>query len=381
MRHMPIVLTINAGSSSVRLSLEDSDGETARTIGSRHDKAHPADRVVTIRDFLAAHGSLRPAAAANRIVHGGHRFAKPVLLDPSVTLALEDLAPLAPLHIPEALAWSRAAASVLGPAVPQIGVFDTEYFAGIPPVASTYAIPAGLAERHGIRRFGFHGLAHRGLWRRWKALRPDLADGGRLVTLQLGSGCSAAAIRNGAPLDTSMGFTPLEGLVMSSRCGDVDPGVLLALQRQEGLDPDGLERLLDHESGLRGISGSTGDMRELLAQPENPAARLAVDVFCYRVRKYVGAYVAVLGGADGVVFGGGIGENSPEVRSRSISGLEALGIALDEDANRAMVGREGRIARPGMATDVAVLSSDEAGEMAREAVSFLRGTAGRGGME
>jgi acetate kinase len=261
--------------------------------------------------------------------------------------------------------------------VPQICVFDTAYFADLPKVASTYAIPKGLAERHGIRRFGFHGFAHKALWRRWAELRPDLPGGGRLVSLQLGSGCSAAAIRRGAPLDTSMGFTPIEGLVMSTRSGDLDPGVLLTLQRREGLDPDALERLLDHESGLLGISGSSGDMRKLAAEPENPAARLAIDVFCQRVRKYAGAYLAVLGGVDGIVFGGGIGENSPEVRARCLSGLEPLGIVLDEEANHATIGRDGRISPVRSAIDVEVVVADEAGEMAREAASLLSTSPGR----
>jgi acetate kinase len=368
---MPTILTINAGSSSVRFALVDSDGEAVQTIASRHEGAHPTDRAGTLERFLSPEGQPPPDAVAHRIVHGGRRFVQPVLLDASVTRALEELTPLAPLHIPEALAWSRAAGDVLGSAVPQICVFDTAYFADLPKVASTYAIPKGLAERHGIRRFGFHGLAHKALWRRWTELRPDLSGGGRLVSLQLGSGCSAAAIRRGAPLDTSMGFTPIEGLVMSTRSGDLDPGVLLTLQRREGLDPDALERLLDHESGLLGISGSSGDMRKLAAEPENPAARLAIDVFCQRVRKYAGAYLAVLGGADGIVFGGGIGENSPDVRARCLSGLEPLGIVLDEEANRATIGRDGRISPVRSAIDLEVVVADEAGEMAREAASLL----------
>jgi acetate kinase len=374
---VPTILTINAGSSSVRLSLVRSDGDAVRTIASRHEGAHPTDRAGTLEQFLSPEGQPPPDAVANRIVHGGSRFVKSVLLAPSVARALEELTPLAPLHIPEALAWSRAAGDVLGSAVPQICVFDTAYFADLPMVASTYAIPKGLGERHGIRRFGFHGLAHKALWRHWTALRPDLPEGGRLVSLQLGSGCSAAAIRRGAPLDTSMGFTPIEGLVMSTRSGDLDPGVLLTLQRREGLDSDGLERLLDHESGLLGLSGSSGDMRELTADPENPAARLAIDVFCHRVRKYVGAYLAVLGGADGIVFGGGIGENSPEVRARCLSDLEPLGIVLDEEANHATVGRDGRISPVRSTIEVDVAVADEAGEIAREAVLLLSRPTGR----
>jgi acetate kinase len=368
---MATILTINAGSSSVRFAVVDSNGETTRTVASERMESRPADRAGMLGRFLSASGAPRPAAVAHRIVHGGNRFIRPVRLDTAVARALEDLAPLAPLHIPEALAWARTAGDVFGPTLPQIGVFDTAFFADLPEVASTYAIPKRLADRHGIRRFGFHGFAHRALWRRWTALRPDLPAGGRLVSLQLGSGCSAAAIRRGTPLDTSMGFTPTEGLVMSTRSGDVDPGVLLALQRREGLDADALERLLDRESGLLGLSGSSGDMRELLADRGNPAAELAIEVFCRRVRKYVGAYLAVLGGADGIVFGGGIGENAPEVRRLALSDLAALGIALDDVANGRTVGRDGRISADGSAIAVEVVVADEAGEIARDAASLI----------
>jgi len=371
---MRTILTINAGSSSVRFALVESNGETIRKVAGEHVESHPSDRSGTLARFLSANGSPRPAAVAHRIVHGGNRFVAPVRLDASVARALEELTPLAPLHIPEALAWGRTADEVLGSAVPQICVFDTAFFADLPRVASTYAIPKRLSERHGIRRFGFHGFAHKALWRRWTALRPDLSEGGRLVTLQLGSGCSAAAIRRGAPLDTSMGFTPTEGLVMSTRSGDVDPGILLALQRREGLDADALERLLDRESGLLGLSGSSGDMRELLADSGNPAARLAIEVFGYRVRKCVGAYLAVLGGADGIVFGGGIGENAPEVRRLGLLNLTPIGVVLDEEANRRAVGGDGRISSDGSAIAVHVLVADESGEMAREAASVLSTT-------
>jgi acetate kinase len=368
---VPTILVVNAGSSSVRLSLVESDGDAPRTIASERQESHPAERAATIARFLAAHAEPRPSAAAHRMVHGGDRFVRPVVLDPAVERTLREMTPLAPLHLPEALVWARAAREVMGHAVPQLAVFDTSFFADLPEVATTYAIPRDLAKRNGIRRFGFHGFAHRGLWRRWSAGRPELTRGGRLVTLQLGSGCSAAAIREGAPLDTSMGFTPLEGLVMSTRCGDVDPGALLFLLRREGLDVESLEQVLDHESGLLGISGSSGDMRELLADTAGSSSRLAVDVFCARVRKYVGAYLAVLGGADGVIFGGGIGENSPDVRARCLSGLEALGIVLDGAANRAVIGRDGRISSDRSTVAVEVIVADEAGEIAREAASAL----------
>ena len=368
---MPTILVVNAGSSSVRLALVESDGDAPRTIASAHESSHPTERAGTLARFLDAHAANPPAAVAHRIVHGGSRFVQPVALDPSVEQALGELTPLAPLHIPESLAWIRAASEVVGSAIPQLCAFDTAFFADLPKVAATYAIPGALAERLGIRRFGFHGFAHRSLCRRWTESRPDLAKGGRIVTLQLGSGCSAAAIRNGAPVETSMGFTPLEGLVMSTRCGDLDAGALLTIQRREGLDADGTERLLDRESGLLGISRSSGDMRELLEESANSDARLAVDVFCHRVRKYVGAYLAVLGGLDGIVFGGGIGENSAEARARCLGGLDSLGIALDDEQNRAAVGRDGRISTTDSPIAVHVVVADEAGEIARDAAALV----------
>ncbi|HEY3204659.1 MAG TPA: acetate/propionate family kinase [Thermoanaerobaculia bacterium] len=368
---MAVVLAINAGSSSVRLSLVASDGEAARTLATRHEEARLNDRYSLLTRFLETHASEQPVAVAHRIVHGGTRFAKAVLLDGAVAQVLAELVPLAPLHTPEALAWTQAVREVFGSSMPQICVFDTAFFAHLPKVASTYAIPTNLAERHGVRRFGFHGLAHRAMWRRWTQLRPDLPAGGRLISLQLGSGCSAAAIREGMPFDTSMGFSPIEGLVMSTRSGDIDPGLILHLQRVEELDIEGTERLLDRQSGLQGLSGSTGDMRVLLERLEDPAARLAIEVFCYRVRKYVGSYLAVLGGADGIVFGGGIGENSPSLRSACLSNLDALGIVLDETANRGAAGREAHISSKQSRCDVRVLLVDEAGEMAREAAAFV----------
>jgi acetate kinase len=360
------ILVVNAGSSSVRLSLVEVDGDAVHTVDSRREEGPPSDRAATIRRFCSGRS---PASVAHRIVHGGSRFIRPVLLDTDVAQALEELAPLAPLHIPVALAWSRTTREVLGAAIPQVCVFDTTFFANLPEAAATYAIPRALAGRHGIRRFGFHGFAHRGLWRRWTEVCPDLPAGGRLITLQLGSGCSAAAIERGLPVDTSMGFTPMEGLVMSTRSGDVDPGVLIALMRREGFGPDDLERVLDRESGLLGISGSSADMRELLARPQDRAAQLAIDVFCRRVKKIIGGYLAILGGADGIVFGGGIGESSPEVRARCLSGLDALGIVLDDDANRRTSGRDGRISAPRSAVRVDVIVADEAAEIARDAMS------------
>jgi acetate kinase len=373
---MTTILTVNAGSSSVRLELVEIRGERVRALAHRHIAGHPDERAAILGDFLGAHPQSPPDAVAHRVVHGGPRFTSPTRIDDSVVRCLSELASLAPLHATATMLWMRAAIEALPSSVVQVCVFDTTFFAALPPIAAVYAIPVELARSRGLRRLGFHGFAHRFMWRRWTELRPDLsqdglAHGGRLLTLQLGSGCSAAAIRSGSPIDTSMGFTPMEGLIMSTRSGDLDPGLVLHLQRAEGFGVDDMENLLERESGLRGLSGTSGDMRRLLADGENPAARLAVDAFCYRVRKYVGAYLAVLGGLDGIVFGGGIGENSSEVRSTSLSGLEALGIVVDEAKNRAAVGREGRISPPGAPVEIRVMQVDEAGEMARDAASVL----------
>ena len=243
--------------------------------------------------------------------------------------------------------------------VPQVAVFDTAFYARLPAVAATYALPRELAARHGLRRYGFHGLAHQALWSRWRELRPDVADGGRLISFQLGAGCSVTAVERGAARDTSMGFSPLEGLVMATRSGDIDPALVTYLQRVEDLSAEESERLLNERSGLLGISGVSGDMRKLLAA-DDPHARLAVELYCYRARKYLGAYMAVLGGADAILFGGGVGENAAGVRARILAGFEWAGIRLDAAENSAAAGREGRLSAVDSRMDAWVIPVDEA---------------------
>jgi acetate kinase len=283
--------------------------------------------------------------------------------------ALRELAPLAPLHLPVALEWVDVCRATLGADVPQVAVFDTAFFAGLPDVAAEYALPRELARAHKVRRYGFHGLAHDSMWRRWRALRPELDGGGRLISIQLGAGCSVAAVAHGAPLDTSMGFSPLEGLVMATRSGDVDAAAITHLMRRGVGDADAIDRILNTESGLLGVSGMSGDMRELLAS-EAAEARLAVELYCYRARKYVGAYLAVLGGADGIAFGGGVGEHAPAVREKILTGMEWCGVALDRDRNDAARGGEARIGAAGAHVDVWVLAVDEAEALAREALAL-----------
>jgi acetate kinase len=325
------LLTVNVGSSSVRLSVY-ADG--AQCLASAHHSGSETNIGQWVMPLLKQAGINHVDAVGHRIVHGGERFQRSCRIDETVYAALEQLTELAPLHIPHALAWVKACSQQFGSSIVQVAVFDTAFFAALPPVARTYALPAQLVRKHSLHRYGFHGLAHQILWRQWQARSALKRPAQRVISLQLGSGCSIAAILDGAPQDISMGFTPLEGLVMATRSGDLDPGAVLYLQRQEALSPAQTEALLNDQSGLLGISGHSGDMRELLGS-QDPAARLAVDVYCYRARKYLGAYLAVLGGADAILFGGGVGENAPLIRARILSGLEWAGIQLDTVKNAA----------------------------------------------
>lgn len=353
------ILTVNVGSSSIKLDRFDRAATPPRRIAALRLAAGeplPAD--------LAA-----PAIVVHRVVHGGDVCA-PQRLDAAIETCIEAFAPLAPLHNPPALAMIRACRQRFGADIPQLAVFDTAFFADLPAAARTYALPSQLTSAYGIRRYGFHGIAHQALWRAWQECA---GRGGRVVTLQLGAGCSAAAIADGRPLDTSMGFTPLEGLVMATRSGDVDPGLLLYLQRVAGLDAVQLERLLDTQSGLLGMAGS-GDMRTLLADG-SPGAALAIGVYCQRVRKIIGAYAAVLGGLDGVVFGGGVGEHAAEIRSRILADMDWLGVRLDAAANDAATAPASHISAAGSACKAWVFEVDEATELARAGQAWLLGTA------
>lgn len=362
------ILTLNTGSSSVRLAAfgRGADGTLTRLAGEHYtfDRQRPEQ---VLRRFLEQHAPGGVAAAAHRVVHGGAQLQQPTAIDAGVEAEIERLIPLAPLHNPVALAWIRAARAVLGEDVPQVAVFDTAFYAGLPEAARAYAIPARLAAKHGLRRYGFHGLAHEAMWRRWRALRPEVAAGGRVISLQLGAGCSMTAIRDGAPLDTSMGFSPTEGLMMATRSGDTDPGLIIYLQQQEGLTPAATEELLNRESGLRGVAGEA-DMRALLAR-DDAAARLALEMYCRRARKYLGAYLALLGGAEAVLFGGGVGENAPAVRARILAGMEWAGIVLDAPRNAAVAGTEACLTGPNSNIQAWVIPVDEAAILAEAAVT------------
>jgi acetate kinase len=316
------------------------------------------------------------AAVGHRVVHGGERFKNSVLIDERVVDDIESCIALAPLHNPANLQGYRAAKAVL-PDAPHVAVFDTSFHQTMPPEAYLYALPYSLYQRFGVRRFGFHGTSHRFVSGRAAALlgrRPDDPEL-RLITCHLGNGASVCAIRGGKSIDTSMGFTPLEGLVMGTRCGDVDPAALLFIMSREELGAAEASALMNKHSGLLGLSGLSHDMRTLLEAEEkgNERAHLAIELFCYRLRKYIGSYLAALDGADALVFAGGIGENSPAIRERTLHGLDALGIALDPARNEAGRGTEAEISPAGARPRVYVVPTNEELLIARDTFRIVGG--------
>jgi acetate kinase len=309
-------------------------------------------------------------AVGHRVVHGGERFRQSVRIDAEVVAGIEECVDLAPLHNPANLKGLRATMELLGPGVPQVAVFDTAFHATMPEVAFIYGIPYAHYRRHRIRRYGFHGTSHRYVAYRYRQLCDLPRERVNVISLHLGNGCSACAIRGGESVDTTMGFTPLEGLLMGTRAGDLDASILEYLSHKEGLSLTEIDSMLNKQSGLLGVSGLTGDMRDLLAELAETGdrrARLAIDLFCYRVRKYIGAYVAVLGGADAVIFTGGIGANAPEIRRRALEGLECLGVRLDGERNAGMVdGRAGEVSADVSAMRAFVIPTDEELLIARD---------------
>ena len=315
-------------------------------------------------------------AVGHRVVHGGELFKESTLIDDRVLKGIEDCIDLAPLHNPNNVKGILAARELFGKDVPQVAVFDTAFHHSIPEQAYLYAIPYHLYRRHRIRRYGFHGTSHRYVAFRYRALRGLRREQTNIITLHLGNGCSAAAIKAGSPVDTSMGLTPLEGLVMGTRSGDLDPAIVGVIARKEGMSSSEVETLLNTQSGLLGISGLTNDMRELQAEltdHDDRRVRLAVEIFCYRARKYIGSYLAVMGGADAVVFTGGIGENSPEVRARICGEMEWAGLRLDVPKNQETVGREGLISTEDSKLLAYAIPTDEELLIARDTVRLIKG--------
>jgi acetate kinase len=331
--------------------------------------ADPALGHETLLDFLAdwlerRRGGDRLVAAAHRVVHGGVKFAAPVVLDGDIIGELERLVPLAPLHQPHNLAAIAATARRF-PGLPQVACFDTAFHRTQPEIATRFALPPEILDE-GVRRYGFHGISYEHIARLLEAEEPTL-HAGRVVVAHLGAGASLCAMRGGRSVATTMGFTALDGLVMATRAGSVDPGVLLYLLEQRGMTPPELARLLYHRSGLLGVSGLSADMRTLLDSAETRAAE-AVELFVYRASREIGSLAAALGGVDALVFTAGIGENSPEIRARLCAASSWLGIVLDEAANR-----EGarRIDGPGSRVAVRVIPTDEEGMIARHAAALL----------
>jgi len=315
-------------------------------------------------------------AVGHRVVHGGERFKESALINDEVLKGIEDCIELAPLHNPNNIKCIAAAREIFGKDVPQVAVFDTSFHHSIPEQAYLYAVPYHLYRRHRVRRYGFHGTSHRYVAFRYRALRGLTREQTNIITLHLGNGCSATAIKGGLSVDTSMGMTPLEGLVMGTRSGDLDPAIVGVIGRKEGLSPSEVDTLLNTQSGLLGISGLTNDMRELqaeLTEHDDRRVRLAIEIFCYRARKYIGAFLASMGGADAIVFTGGIGENSPEVRARICAGMEWAGLHLDAAKNQEAVGREAMISSEDSKLFAYAIPTDEELLIARDTVRVIQG--------
>ena len=321
-------------------------------------------------------------AVGHRVVHGGEGFRSHARIDAGVIRRIEDCIDLAPLHNPANLSGIRAARTLLGEGVPMVAVFDTAFHSTMPETSYLYAIPYQLYRRHRIRRYGFHGTSHAYLVQRFAELAGKPPDEADVITLHLGNGCSACAVRQGRSVATSMGFTPLEGLVMGTRCGNVDPSLVEHIALKEGMNLGEMGTLLNKQSGLFGVSGLTSDMRDLLDEEREHGDRratLAIDLFVRRVRHYVGAYLAELGGAEAIVFSGGVGENSPEIRRRVCDGLGWLGIELDREKNAALPpGAEGEVGVEGARVRIAVIPTDEELMIARETAAVLGDDQARG---
>ena len=407
------VLVLNAGSSSLKFQIIATDleriqqhkdnrlcrGEVERTGGEAivtFQKGDEPKRKFTapLRDVSAAleyliryitsdqcaiagiRSTADIHAVGHRVVHGGEFFTASALIDDKVLSSIEDCIDLAPLHNPNNLKGIHAARELLGKDTPQVAVFDTSFHQSIPTPAYLYAIPYHLYRRHRIRRYGFHGTSHRYVAFRYRDLRGLTREQTNIITLHLGNGCSAAAIRQGNSVDTSMGMTPLEGLVMGTRSGDLDPAVASLIAAKEGMSPSEVETLLNTQSGLLGISGLTNDMRELQAElqdHDDRRVRLAIDIFCYRARKYIGAYLAAMGGADAIVFTGGIGENAPDIRSQICQSLEWAGLKIDATKNKETVGREGLISTEDSKLLAYAIPTDEELLIARDTVRVILG--------
>lgn len=408
------VLVLNCGSSSLKFQLIDTDlekiGQNAdRTLAKGHIERiggaatitfetagrEPIRSAAPIRDIKAAldtvlkwivspeasiegiYGIADITAVGHRVVHGGERFSASVLIDDEVLKGISEMIDLAPLHNPANLKGIEAARSVFGHSMPQAVVFDTAFHHTLPEHSYLYAIPYQFYRRHKIRRYGFHGTSHRYIAYQYRTVNNIPRDQVNVITIHLGNGCSLAAIKGGNSIDTSMGFTPIEGLVMGTRSGDIDPAIVEFICEKEGMTVHEVDILLNKSSGLLGISGLTHDMRELIAEAEESGdrrARLAIEIFCYRLRKYIGSYVAAMNGVDAIIFSGGIGENSPLIRSVVCNEMSWLGIAVDQEKNNAHTrGAEGEISTDDSRVKVLVIPTNEELLIARDTVRLMAG--------
>jgi acetate kinase len=395
------VLVLNSGSSSIKYQLHDAVAHVALARGLVSRIGEPTGRmdsetggVKQSRELpVPNHGRAlelileslvdpkagvmndlsEVGAVGHRVVHGGSYFSAPALLTPDVIAKIQECAPLAPLHNPPTLLGIRESLRVL-PDTPQVAVFDTAFHATIPPKAHVYALPYEYYADHGVRRYGFHGISFQSV-----SQRTNVVLGGRLAELRvviahLGNGASITAVNHGKSVDTSMGMTPLEGLVMGTRGGDLDPGVLIYLERQLGLSPNDVDRVLNRESGILGVSGISNDMRDVITNAENgnERCRLALEIYAYRLKKYVGALAAGMGGLDALVFTAGVGENSALIRASVCEGLGFLGIELDREKNAAARGVEADIGSDGSKVRVLVVPTNEEGLIADETMRLVR---------
>ncbi|MGA8250566.1 MAG: acetate kinase [Mycobacterium sp.] len=392
-----VVLVINSGSSSLKYQLVDPDSGASRAVGiveqigeqsssaqldagkhhvERGDRVADHDAALRLAfDLLAEAGIELQAsglmAVGHRVVHGGNDFYRPTLVDDALIAKLKELSPLAPLHNPPAVLGIEVARKLL-PDTPHVAVFDTAFFHDLPPAAATYAIDRGLAEKWQIRRYGFHGTSHHYVSEQAAVFLGRPLDSMNQIVLHLGNGASASAIAKGRPVDTSMGLTPMEGLVMGTRSGDVDPGVIGYLWRAAKMSVEDIETMLNHRSGVFGLAGEL-DFRRLhdMIESGDASAQLAYDVFIHRLRKYIGAYLAVLGHTDVLSFTGGIGENDPSVRRDALAGMAALGIEVDERRNAGPASGTRRISADDSPIAVLVIPTDEELAIARYCVRVI----------
>jgi len=370
---MKDILVLNCGSSSVKYRVFRGEQTAASGLIERIGEpgGDAASHEAALRTVLSRVDTEAIVAVGHRVVHGGLRFTEPTLIDDEVVAQVRRLSPLAPLHNPANLAGIEAARAAL-PQLPQVAVFDTAFHRTLPPAASTYALDAALAERLRIHRYGFHGTSHEYVSRRTANLLGRPLRTVNTITLHLGNGASACAVAGGRSVDTSMGFTPLEGLVMGTRTGDIDPAVVFYLHREADLGVDEIDRLFNRRGGLAGLCGDN-DMRRVLARRAagDPAAALAFDVYCARIRHYVGAYYATLGRVDAVTFTGGVGEHAAPVRAAALAGLERLGIAVDPARNESARQGERIISPDGAEVAVCVVPTDEERQIARQTWSVV----------